>query len=284
MSDELPTTPSPQAVGTGSAGLIDRVKGILMQPKAEWQEIAGETTEPTKLFTTYALPLALIGPIATFIGVQLFGYGAGILSIKLGLGAALGIAVTTLVAALISLFVIAFVANFVSPHFGGKNDFPAAFRLVTYALTASWVGGIFGLIPAVAIIGLLFGLYSLYLLYLGAAPVMGVPQDKAIGYTAVTVLIAIVVNIVVSFVVGSITASMFLASATTLAANDATLQLGDLGSVTVDGDNSTVDLGELGRVEVNGDTATVTVDGQQMQVNVEEAQAAAAKAKAAAAQ
>lgn len=279
MSDELP-------VQAGSADLVQRAKAILMQPLAEWQRIAGETTEPTKLFTSYALPLALIGPIAMFIGVQLFGYGGGIFSIKLGLGAALGLAVATLVGTIVSLFVIAFVANLVSPQFGGRNDFPAAFRLVAYAMTAAWIGGVFGLIPAIAIIGVLFGLYSLYLLYLGSAPVMGVPQDKTVGYTVVTVLIAIVVNIVVNMVVGAIAGSMFLASTgASLAADETTINLGGLGSAMVDGQNATVDLGELGRVEMDGNTATLTVDGETVEVDIAEIQAqadaAAAEAEAA---
>src|SRR5688500_18370418 len=116
----------------GSAGLVERARAILTTPKTEWPKVATETTEPMKLFTSYALPLILIGPIALFIGVQAFGYGAGLFSFKLGFGAALGLAVATLVGGIIGLLVIAFVANLMSPQFGGRNDFPAAFRLVVY--------------------------------------------------------------------------------------------------------------------------------------------------------
>ena len=119
MSDELPTTPP---VSPGSAGLVDRAKGILMQPKAEWQKVAGETTEPMKLLTTYVLPLALIGPIAAFIGSQLFGYGALGFSFKPSIATALTIAVTTFVMAIVGVFVLAFVANFISPKFGGRDN------------------------------------------------------------------------------------------------------------------------------------------------------------------
>lgn len=259
MSEELP-------VQSGSAGLVDRAKNILMQPKAEWSRIATEKTEPMALLLSYALPLALIGPLATFIGSQLFGYGAGIISIQIGMGAALGIAVTSLVFSLVGCFVIAFVANLLSPQFGGRNDFSAAFRLVVYAFTASWIGGIFGLVPAIAVISILFGLYSLYLLYLGAGPVMGVPEDKTLGYTVVTVIAAIVVNIVVGIVAAAITGSMFMASAGALASDELS--------------DATVDLGELGKVELEGDNATLTVDGQQVEIDMAEIQAAAERAAA----
>jgi hypothetical protein len=281
MGDDLP-------IKSTSEGLVSRAKGMIMQPRAEWQQVAVETTEPAKVFTTYALPLLLIGPIAAFIGIQLFGYGNGVFSFKLGLGAALGIAVTSVVTGIIGLFISAFVANLASPQFSGRNDFAAAFRLVAYAWTAAWIGGIFGLVPTIAPLSWLFGLYSLYVLYLGASPIMGIPQDKSLVYTIVTIVGIIVVQFVMYLIAGAIMASMFLASASAIAANDvnaATINLGELGEVTVDGDSQTVDLGELGRVEIDGDTATVSVDGQEIEVNTAalEAQAAALAAQAEAA-
>ena len=282
MADDQPTEPV-QPAQTGSAGLVDRAKNILMQPTAEWQRVAGETTEPAKVLTGYVVPLALIGPVAGLIGMQLFGINVFFTTIKPSLGTSLTIAVTSFVMAIVGAFLLAFIANFLSPKFGGRDSFPSAFRLVAYAMTAAWVGGVFGLIPSLALIGSLIGLYSLYLLYAGASPVMGVPADKAVGYTVVTIVAAIVVYIVIGTVTATITGSM-MASAVT-AGNAGTINLGELGSVSADGENSTVDLGALGKVEIEGDTARLTVDGQEVEVNVEalEAQAAALKAQAEAA-
>jgi len=204
MSDELP-------VPTGSAGLVDRAKNILMTPKAEWSRIAAETAEPAKVFTGYALPLLLIGPIASFIGSQLFGYSAVFVTVRPSLGFSLTTAITGLVMAVIQLFVIAFVANFLSKQFGGKESFPAAFRLVAYSMTAAWLAGIFGIVPMLAILAVV-GLYSFYLFYLGATPVMGVPEDKAVAYTAVTVLVVIVVYVVIAAVTTALVGSLVLAT------------------------------------------------------------------------
>jgi hypothetical protein len=275
MSDELP-------VQAGSADLVQRAKAILMQPLAEWPRIATETTEPTKVMTSYVVPLALIGPVAGLIGMQIFGINAVIMTIRPSITTSLTIAVTSFVMAIVGVFVLSFVANWLSPKFGGRDDFPAALRLVAYSMTAAWVGAIFGLIPALGLIGSLIGLYSFYLYYLGAEPVLGVPKDKTLGYTVVTVLVAIGVYLVVGLVTAAVTGSMGLAAGAVASEelDQATINLGELGSVTVDGENSTVDLGELGRVEVDGDTATLTVDGQEVEVNVEEAQATAEAAAA----
>jgi len=278
MADELP-------IQSGSASLVGRAKAMLTNPRAEWQQVATETTEPTKVLTSYVLPLALIGPIATLIGMQIFGINAVIMTIWPSLASSLGMAVTSFVMTIVGVFVLAFIANLLSPKFGGKDDFPAAFRLVAYAMTASWIGGIFGLIPALAIIGLLFGLHTLYTLYLGTAPVMGVPEDKKLGYTLVTIAAAIVLYIVVGVITAAITGTMGLAAGA-VAADRADIEFGELGNITVDGENSTLDLGDLGRIEMDGDTATLTVDGEQVQIDTAalQAQAEAAAARAAAAE
>jgi hypothetical protein len=224
-----------------------------------------------KVLTGYAIPLAAIGPIASLIGSQVFGYGAVLINVRPSLGFALTTAVVSFVLALVSLFVVAFVANFLSPKFGGREDFPAAFRLVAYSMTAAWLAGVFGLIPALAILGIV-GLYSFYLFYLGATPVLGVPQEKSVGYTVVTVLVAIVAYFIVATVTAAITGATAMATGAAMAESSVgatTVNLGELGSVTVDGESQTVDLGDLGRVEINGDTATVTVDGQEVEVPVE---------------
>ena len=72
-----------------------------------------------------------------------------------------------------------------------------------YAHTPAWLGGIFHLLPALGVLALVTALYGLYLLYLGLPVLMKAPKDKAVGYTVVVVLCAIVLTIVVS-VIGSI--------------------------------------------------------------------------------
>jgi hypothetical protein len=53
-------------------------------------------------------------------------------------------------------------------------------------------------------LGLLFALYSLYLFYLGAKPFMKVPDDKALGYTAVTIVCAILLTLIAAPIAGKI--------------------------------------------------------------------------------
>ncbi len=56
-----------------------------------------------------------------------------------------------------------------------------------------------------ALVALAGGIYSIYLFYLGLPTLMKCPQDQAIGYTVVCIIVAIVIGAVIGFAVASIT-------------------------------------------------------------------------------
>lgn len=192
----------PGSPASGSA-LVERAKAILLKPAEEWPKIEAEPATTGEIFKTYVVPLAAIGPVCGFIGGQVFGYGAFGFSYRPGLMSGLGMAVVSYVMALVGLFVLMLIANFLAPKFGGNEDQTRAFKLVAYSMTAAWVAGVFGLIPALGFLSLA-GLYSIYLFYVGASALMKVPKDKAGSYTAVTFVAAIILYFVVAGVTGAI--------------------------------------------------------------------------------
>ncbi len=185
---------------TAGGGLVQRAKSIIMKPTETWPVIAAEQTSPGDIVTRYALPLIVLGPLATFIGGQVFGYGAFGVSYRPSLMFGLTTAIFSLVMAVVSVVVIGLIADFLADKFGGTPDRASAFKLVVYSLTPGWVAGILGIIPMLGMLGVLASLYGLYLFYQGCTPLMKVPQDKAVGYTAVTTVAAIVLMWVASSV------------------------------------------------------------------------------------
>ena len=87
----------------------------------------------------------------------------------------------------------ALVIDALSPTFGGEKNFMQAFKVAAFAPVASWLAGIFSIVPALSILGLL-GLYSLYLLYVGLPRLMKTPAEKALPYTVVVILVGIVIS------------------------------------------------------------------------------------------
>jgi Yip1-like protein len=180
--------------------LMERAKNIILQPKTEWPVIDTEQTSTGALYTGYIIPLALIGPVAQIIGWSVFGMSLPFVgTFRIPIGYAVRTAVITYVASLISVFVLALIIDALAPTFGGQKNQMQALKVAAYSSTAAWVAGIFGIFPALAILGLL-GLYSLYLLYLGLPVLMKAPEDKAMGYTVVVIICAIVLWIIIAAV------------------------------------------------------------------------------------
>lgn len=185
--------------------MIDRIKNILLTPKTEWPRIDAEPDTEMGVFTRWVVPLAAIGPVCQLIGQQLFGGGSVMgISWKPSLGFSITTAVVGYLLALVGTFLVAKIIDALAPTFNGTKDPTAAMKVTAYAWTAAWVAGVFNLLPALGIIALLGALYSLYLLYLGLPVLMKAPQDKAVGYTVV----ACVCAIVTFMIVGAVTAAL----------------------------------------------------------------------------
>ena len=177
--------------------LVERVKRILLQPKQEWEVIAGESTTTPDLYRNYIIPLAAIGPVASIIGMSIVGIG-------MPFGSAFRIPIVTAilsagvhyVLSLVGVYVLALIIDFLAPTFSGEKNPGQALKLSAYSSTAAWIAAIFVIIPALGILGIT-GLYSLYLLYEGIPVLMKAPRGKALVYTIAVAVAAIVIFAVI---------------------------------------------------------------------------------------
>jgi hypothetical protein len=163
---------------------LGRLKALLLSPKRVWGPLAGVDSDPIGLYLRHVLPLAAIPPLAKllgwswFFGFISFGTGAAAAALSWGLSLA-GVALLALIAARLAR------------HFGGEERFDRALKLIAYAATASWLGGVFRLVPILGILSLLANLYSVYLLYCGAPQLLAIPVERALPYSAAIVAAAL---------------------------------------------------------------------------------------------
>jgi hypothetical protein len=183
--------------------LVERVKGILLTPAAEWDKISAETHTVKDLYTGWIMILAAIPAVASFIGLSIIGAGAFGFSFRVPIVTGIAHAIATYVLTLASVYVFALIIDALAPTFGGEKNFLQAFKVSAFTPTASWLAGIFHVIPALSILAIL-GLYSLYLLYVGLPRLMKTPPEKAMSYTVVVILVALVI----SLLIGAVTAFM----------------------------------------------------------------------------
>jgi len=186
--------------------LVERVKHILLTPRAEWEAIDTEAATPAALYTGYVIPLAAIGPIAQVIGSAVFGVRFGGGMYRAPLGAAITAAVVGYALSLASVFVLALIIDALAPTFGGTKNQMQALKVAVYSSTAGWLAGIFAIVPGLRALSIL-GFYSIYLLYLGLPVLMKSPAEKAGAYTAIVIVAAIILFAVVTMLTGTFAAT-----------------------------------------------------------------------------
>jgi hypothetical protein len=185
--------------------LIERAKNILIKPKEEWNVISQETTSVTQLVTGYLLILALIPAAAQFIRYGLIGYNLPFIGHMPG-SMSWGIrqAVVSYISSVGGVFLSAFIIDMLATNFASQKNFAKAMQLVVYSFTASFVAGIFYLIPGLGILAVIGSLYGLYILYIGLKPMMQTPDDKVTVYFVISLLVIIAVSVILSMILGAV--------------------------------------------------------------------------------
>jgi len=183
--------------------LVDRVKKIIVQPKQEWRVIDGESYTVQDLYLRYVMILAAIPAVASFIGWSLVGIGAFGSTFRVPIGAGVAHMVLGFLLSLGAVYVLALIIDAFAPKFEGQKNFMQALKVAAFSSTASWLAGVFYVVPALSILGLL-GLYSLYILFIGLPILMKTPEDKSLPYTVV-VMVAVIVIVVVIRAVAALT-------------------------------------------------------------------------------
>jgi hypothetical protein len=180
--------------------LVERIGGILLKPKEEWQTISGETTTIPDLYKTYIVILAAIGPVASIIGMSIVGMRLPFVgSFRIPLTTSIASAVVHYILTLVGVYILAHIIDALAPTFSGQKSINQAFKVATYSYTPGWLVGIFAIIPALSILGVL-GLYGVYLLYVGLPILMKSAQEKSLGYTTAVVITAIVIFAAIGYV------------------------------------------------------------------------------------
>lgn len=185
--------------------LIARVKAILTTPRTEWPIIGAEPATVADLYKNYIIWLAAIPAVFGFIKGSLIGHSLMGITIRTSIGGGITSMIIGYLLTLVLVFVVALIVDALAPTFGALKSQVQAVKVVAYAYTASWVASIALVIPWIGwLIVLAGGIYAIYLLYLGLPHTMRCPPEKAAGYTALTVVIAIILGWILAIVVAGI--------------------------------------------------------------------------------
>ena len=176
--------------------ILKHVWGILTEPRLTWGKIREEQWSPAEIYLTVLIPLALISPIAGFIGTTRFGWQIGPGgAVKLTQSSALQISIAYFGAILVSVFVIAMLIRWMSETYGDKKPLVRCLSIATYTAVPLFLIGVVQLYP-VLWINFLFGLpalaYSVYLLYSGVPVMMDISPEKGFLFASAVLAVGLV--------------------------------------------------------------------------------------------
>ena len=172
-----------------------RVIGILTDSIHEWRVISAEQDDIASVYMNYIVPLAAIPAISMFIGLGIIG--APFIG-RFGILTALSSAIFGYVSALASPIIAAVVIEQLAPKFKSSGTLVDALKLVAYASTPMWVGGILYILLYLAPLVLAAALYAIYLFYLGLPAMMKTHPDNVVPYMVVSAIVLLVINLLLA--------------------------------------------------------------------------------------
>ncbi|OPY14200.1 MAG: Inner membrane protein YohC [Syntrophus sp. PtaB.Bin001] len=187
--------------------LAERAKAIILRPKDTWEIVKNEETTVKELYMSYAVILAVIPPVATFIGMTFVGLSAFGVNVRVPVLQGLVQAILNYVICLVGLYVIAFIMTAMAPQFASKQDMTTSMQLVVFSYTPIWIAGILGIIPMLGLLTIIACIYSLYLLYTGLPIVLETPRDKVTVYFIAIIVISIAIFAILAFLAGHLISS-----------------------------------------------------------------------------
>ena len=187
--------------------LIARVKALLLTPKAEWAVIAAEPATMGSIYTKFIVVMAAVPALMGFVKGSLIGYSVPFIGTTFRMPIVSGLTgmVVQYAAALIGAFLFTLVIDALAPTFGAQKNQVQALKAAAYTATPVYAASILQVLPVIgALILLGAAVYCVYQLYLGLQATMKAPPEKAVGYTAASIVVAIVLAVVVNVGLGTI--------------------------------------------------------------------------------
>lgn len=174
---------------------LRRIVRIIFFPREEWEAIAREQVSVDVLLRRYILPLSILAPLATVIGMKWFDASwdaqHGYLVPPQEIYAA---GATTLFASIMSVFALAGIFVLLAPMYGSSRNYRDALKVSTYGAIPVLLAGATLVVPVMAIVGLVGLCHSLYVFWLGARQVLHVKQAQQTEFVGISLLLLSVVS------------------------------------------------------------------------------------------
>jgi hypothetical protein len=185
--------------------LLRRIVYLVFRPNAEWDAIAAEDASVDGLLRRIILPLSLLAPIATVVGMNTFDAAwdpfHGYLVAHDQIFAA---GATTFFSTIASIFGLAAIFVLLAPMFGSSRDYRAALKVSAYGAIPVLLAGATLVLPAMIVVGVVGLCHTLYLYWVGARRVLDVAADSQSEFVGISMVLLAAGSVIVGAAASSI--------------------------------------------------------------------------------
>jgi hypothetical protein len=175
---------------------INLIANLLLHPAAGWEQVKSESLSVKEAYGRYVIPLALIAPIATFIGTSMVGWRVGSGDpVRLTTDSALKISVLTFFAMLVVVYVLARTIHWMAHTYDSEKSVAECFSLSAFTAVPLFLVGIVMIYPMpwfVYLVGLPALGYAVALLYTGVPVMMDVNKEQGFLFSSAILALGLV--------------------------------------------------------------------------------------------
>jgi hypothetical protein len=184
---------------------LRRIVYLIFRPSQEWDAIASEKTTIDVLLRRYILPLSLLAPIATVIGMLEFDaswdplHGYLVPSDQIFAAGA-----TTFFASVATLFALAAIFVVLGPLYGSSRDYLAALKVSVYGAIPVLLAGATLVMPVMIIVAMVAWCHTVFLYWVGARRVLAVRAEHQTEFIGISMVLLALVSVLSGAIASSI--------------------------------------------------------------------------------
>ena len=168
-------------------GAWRRLLWLILDPRNAWDAVAREPLDVDRLVARFILPLSLLAPVATVVGMTTFDRrwdaANGWLVPEQEIFAA---GATTLFASIVSIFLLAAIFCLIAPMYGSSRDYRAALNVATFGALPVLLAGATLLLPVMVAVPVIALCHTLYLYWVGVERVLAVAPGSQTEFVGIS--------------------------------------------------------------------------------------------------
>ncbi len=185
----------PSEVAVKADEIARRIAGLILRPAEEWEAIARRPVPVEQLIAGYLLPLSLLPPGATLIGMRFFDaswdakHGYLVRPDQI-----VPAVLVTLAASVATVFVLAAIFWSIAPMYRARRNYLAALNVAILGTVPVWVSGVALVLPSLVLVSMVALCHTLFLYFLGAGQLLGVERDSRADFIGVSLVLLAMVS------------------------------------------------------------------------------------------